>query len=125
MRRALASVILILAFIAAAPSAHAFSLLDPSTWTFPQYDWNSFKIQDPNSWPFIPVPEVATDPNGGVTYGVLPVWLFTDNKNEISGILAPDINANKIVTSTPNCAKNPSTRAFIAVTSIPEPSPCP
>jgi outer membrane protein assembly factor BamA len=68
--------------------------LDPSTWTFPQYDWNSFKIQDPNSWPFIPVPEVATDPNGGVTYGVLPVWLFTDNKNEISGILAPDINAN-------------------------------
>jgi hypothetical protein len=94
MRRALASVILILAFIAAAPSAHAFSLLDPSTWTFPQYDWNSFKIQDPNSWPFIPVPEVATDPNGGVTYGVLPVWLFTDNKNEISGILAPDINAN-------------------------------
>ena len=60
----------------------------------PQYDWHSFKIQDPNSWPFIPVPEVATDPNGGVTYGVLPVWLFTDDKNEISSILAPDINAN-------------------------------
>ncbi len=60
----------------------------------PHYDWKSFKIQDPNSWPFIPVPEVATDPNGGVTYGVLPVWLFTDNKNEISSILAPDINAN-------------------------------
>ena len=60
----------------------------------PQYDWKSFKAQDPNSWPFIPVPEVATDPNGGVTYGVLPVWLFTDSKNEISSILAPDINAN-------------------------------
>jgi outer membrane protein assembly factor BamA len=60
----------------------------------PHYDWRSFKLQDPNSWPFIPVPEVATDPNGGVTYGVLPVWLFTDSKNEISSILAPDINAN-------------------------------
>lgn len=75
-------------------SASQFSLLDPSTWKMPEYDWHSFKPQDPNSWPFIPVPEVATDPNGGVTYGVLPVWLFTDNKNEISSILAPDINAN-------------------------------
>jgi hypothetical protein len=94
MRRALASLILVTAFVIAAVPAHAFSLLDPSTWSWPQYDWSAFKIQDPNSWPFIPVPEVATDPNGGVTYGVLPVWLFTDDKNEISSILAPDINAN-------------------------------
>ena len=35
-----------------------------------------------------------TDPNGGVTYGVLPVWLFTDDKGEITNIFAPDINAN-------------------------------
>jgi hypothetical protein len=94
MRRILASLILITTFVIAAATAHAFSLLDPSTWSMPQYDWQSFKIQNPNSWPFIPVPEVATDPNGGVTYGVLPVWLFTDNKNEITSILAPDINAN-------------------------------
>ncbi len=94
MRRALASLILILAVVIASAPAHAFSLLDPSTWSWPQYDWSSFKIQNPNSWPFIPVPEVATDPNGGVTYGVLPVWLFTDDKNEISSILAPDINSN-------------------------------
>jgi len=115
MRRALASLILITTFVIAAAFARAdsppvsgapvptssvpvstsqFSLIDPSTWHWPQYDWNSFKIQDPNSWPFIPVPEVATDPNGGVTYGVLPVWLFTDNKNEITSILAPDINSN-------------------------------
>jgi outer membrane protein assembly factor BamA len=60
----------------------------------PHYDWQSFKIQDPNSWPFIPVPEVATDPNGGVTYGVLPVWLFTNDKSDITSIFAPDINAN-------------------------------
>ena len=79
---------------ATVPTSSSFSLLEPSTWKMPQYDWNSFKIQDPNSWPFIPVPEVATDPNGGVTYGVLPVWLFTDDKDEITSILAPDINAN-------------------------------
>jgi len=94
MRRVLASLILITAFVVAAATAHAFLLMDPSTWNWPQYDWSSFKLQDPNSWPLIPVPEVATDPNGGVTYGILPVWLFTDNKHEISGILAPDINAN-------------------------------
>ncbi|MGB8412537.1 MAG: BamA/TamA family outer membrane protein [Candidatus Binatus sp.] len=115
MRRVLVSLILITALVVAAPTAHAdpfsmsaapaptspaptppsrFSLMDPSTWSWPQYDWNSFKLQDPNSWPFIPVPEIATDPNGGVTYGVLPVWLFTDDKNQISSILAPDINAN-------------------------------
>src|ERR1700681_2726744 len=119
MRRILASLILITTFAIVAASARAdsstpatslasstppatvptlssssFSLLEPSTWKLPQYDWHSFKINDPNSWPFIPVPEVATDPNGGVTYGVLPVWLFTDDKNEISSILAPDINAN-------------------------------
>ena len=115
MRRILASLIFITTFVIAAATAHPdsspvasapvptssvptsssqFSLLHPSTWSMPQYDWKAFKVQDPNSWPFIPVPEVATDPNGGVTYGVLPVWLFTDNKNEISSILAPDINAN-------------------------------
>jgi hypothetical protein len=94
MRRALASLILIAILAIAPTAAHAFSLLDPSTWSMPQYDWSSFKLQDPNSWPFIPVPEVATNPNGGVTYGVLPVWLFTDSKNEISSILAPDINSN-------------------------------
>jgi len=119
MRRVLASLILIttLAIVAATARADSstpatslatstppatvptspsssFSLLEPSTWKMPQYDWSSFKIQDPNSWPFIPVPEVATDPNGGVTYGVLPVWLFTDDKGEITNIFAPDINAN-------------------------------
>jgi Omp85 superfamily domain len=119
MRRILASLVLITTFAIVAATARAdsstpsasladstppatvpssssssFSLLEPSTWKMPRYDWKSFSIKDPNSWPFIPVPEVATDPNGGVTYGVLPVWLFTDNKNEISSILAPDINAN-------------------------------
>src|ERR1700722_20815924 len=83
MRRALASIILVTAFMVASASAHAFSLLDsntantqafsllhPDTWS---HAFDSFQLMDPNTWPFIPVPEVATDPNGGITYGVLPV----------------------------------------------------
>ena len=114
MRRILASLILVTTFVIVAATARAdsstpstslasstppatvpttssppFSLLEPGTWRMPQYDWHSFKIQDPNSWPFIPVPEVATDPNGGVTYGVLPVWLFTDDKNESAASWRP------------------------------------
>src|SRR5713226_2080746 len=92
MRRALASIIiLITAFVVASATAHAFSLVDPSTWA---HAFDGFQLTEPNTWPFIPVPEVATAPNGGVTYGVLPVWLFTDSKDEITSILAPDINAN-------------------------------
>ncbi len=93
MRRLVASIALIGLLLAGA-NAHAFQLMDPSTWSWPQYDWHSFSATDPGSWPFIPVPEVATDPNGGVTYGVLPVWLFTDSHDEITSIFAPDINSN-------------------------------
>jgi len=104
MRRILASIILITAFVVVSVKAHAFSLLDqdkvntqafsllhPTTWS---HAFDNFKRMDPNTWPFIPVPEVATDPNGGVTYGVLPVWLFTNDKGDISSIIAPDINSN-------------------------------
>lgn len=94
MRRVLASIFIFLALVVTAASVHAFSLLDPDTWKWPSYDWSKFDATSPNSWPFIPVPEVATDPNGGVTYGILPVWLFTDSHDEISSIFAPDINAN-------------------------------
>ncbi len=98
MRRVFALIVAVVlaatSLMASASSAGAFSLLDPDTWKWPSYDWNSFSATDPNSWPFIPVPEVATDPNGGVTYGILPVWLFTDDKDEITSIFAPDINAN-------------------------------
>ncbi len=47
--------------------ADAFSLLDAAIRGAVQTQIRTF-------WPFIlPMPEVATDPNGGVTYGVLPV----------------------------------------------------
>jgi len=41
--------------------------------------------------PFIPIPEVGTDPNAGTTLGLLPVVLETDDKRQIRRIYAPDI----------------------------------
>jgi hypothetical protein len=59
----------------------------------------SFSLLNPHSWPFsfIPVPEIATDPNQGTTAGLLPIFLFTDDHHQISSILAPDINDNTII----------------------------
>lgn len=48
----------------------------------------------PAPGPFIVVPEIGADPNGGTTVGLLPVWLRTDAQHEIDGILAPDIYHN-------------------------------
>lgn len=50
---------------------------------------------DPKYAPFIPVPEIATDPNGGTTLGLLPVWLRTDDNGEITKIIAPDVLHNQ------------------------------
>lgn len=49
---------------------------------------------DPRTSPFIPIPEIATDPNGGTTVGLLPVLLFTDASQQIRQILAPDLTHN-------------------------------
>jgi outer membrane protein assembly factor BamA len=49
---------------------------------------------NPSTAPFIPVPEVATDPNGGTTYGLLPVWLSANDQHEIDRIIAPDVFHN-------------------------------
>lgn len=76
MKRVLAAILMIVLGMAWAQSALAYDLMDPS------------------SWPFIPVPEIATDPNGGTTIGILPVFLFTDTKNQIRDIFAPDVNWN-------------------------------
>ena len=49
---------------------------------------------NPKSAPFIPVPEIAVDPNSGTTLGLLAVYLKTDDKGEISEIIAPDFLHN-------------------------------
>ncbi|MGH8275216.1 MAG: BamA/TamA family outer membrane protein [Steroidobacteraceae bacterium] len=74
----------------------AFSLLQPQSWPAP-YNPNSWPAPlNPANWPFtlIPVPEVATDPNGGVTFGALFAFLFEDSQKQIQSIFAPDINDN-------------------------------
>ena len=38
--------------------------------------------------------EIATDPNGGTTVGILAAVLYTDSKNQITDIFAPDVETN-------------------------------
>jgi hypothetical protein len=54
----------------------------------------AFDLTDPNTWPFIPIPEVTTDPNGGTTYGLMAVLLNHKPDGSISSIFAPDITNN-------------------------------
>ena len=46
---------------------------------------------DVTSWPVIPVPVIDADPNSGVTLGVLPTWLRSNDQQQINRIIAPDI----------------------------------
>ncbi len=43
---------------------------------------------------YLPAP--SSDPNSGVTMGILPVFLFVNEKEEIAHILAPSITYNRI-----------------------------
>ena len=49
---------------------------------------------DVSTWPVIPVPLIAADPDSGVTLGVLPVWLQTNDQHQITRIIAPDLLHN-------------------------------
>jgi hypothetical protein len=85
MKRALIVIVLLVAMLSLGMPARAFTLLEPNTWP---------PALNPHDWPFdlFPIPEVATNPNGGVTYGVLLAFLFKDQQNHISSIFAPDLN---------------------------------
>jgi hypothetical protein len=87
MKRLFVAILLLLASIMTALPANAFSLLDTSTWP---------PSLNPHNWPFslYPIPEVATNPNGGVTYGILAAMLLKDNSGDIRYIFAPDVNNN-------------------------------
>ncbi len=52
------------------------------------------KWLDPAQAPFLPVPLIAEDPNSGLTLGLLPVLLSTNENSQISRIIAPDILYN-------------------------------
>ena len=42
----------------------------------------------------IPVPLIGADPDSGVTLGMLPVWLHTNDQHQITRIVAPDLLHN-------------------------------
>jgi outer membrane protein assembly factor BamA len=46
---------------------------------------------DPATAPFIPIPEIDTEPHSGLTLGVIPTWLHTNEHEELDRIIAPDI----------------------------------
>jgi hypothetical protein len=46
---------------------------------------------NPATAPFIPVPEIAVDPDSGTTLGVIPTWVKTDENNQVRRIIAPDL----------------------------------
>ncbi|HUY83920.1 MAG TPA: BamA/TamA family outer membrane protein [Steroidobacteraceae bacterium] len=49
---------------------------------------------NPDTAPFIPVPEIDVDPNSGTTLGLIPTWLVTNSKAQITKIIAPDVIHN-------------------------------
>lgn len=96
MRLGVRRIIILLATVAILlGSLGRASALNLSNFKLTNVNLSNFKLTDPDTWPFIPIPEVATDPNGGTTYGLLPVFLYHDKKSQrIRAIFAPDITNN-------------------------------
>ncbi|MBI3291527.1 MAG: hypothetical protein HYZ73_01780, partial [Elusimicrobia bacterium] len=46
-------------------------------------------------------PAIASDPNAGPTYGILPIWLRTNERGQILHLFAPSITYNAIFGPTP------------------------
>jgi Omp85 superfamily domain len=46
---------------------------------------------NPATAPFIPIPEIDTAPGSGLTLGVIPTLLSTNDRDEIERIIAPDV----------------------------------
>lgn len=49
---------------------------------------------NPGTAPFIPVPVIGVDPNSGTTFGIMPTFVHTNEHDEISRIIAPDLVHN-------------------------------
>ena len=49
---------------------------------------------NPTTWPVLPVPLTAVDPNSGTTLGIIPTMLVTNSRDEITDIIAPDFMHN-------------------------------
>ncbi len=49
---------------------------------------------NPETAPFIPVPLISADPNSGLTLGLIPTWVTTNDNHDVSRIVAPDVLYN-------------------------------
>jgi len=58
-----------------------------------KHSWTDY-LFDPSVAPFIPVPEIDVDPNSGTTAGLIPTVLITNDRDEITKIIAPTIDHN-------------------------------
>ncbi|HKD54679.1 MAG TPA: BamA/TamA family outer membrane protein [Steroidobacteraceae bacterium] len=74
----------------AADAPGALSTPAPATPPPPSSDWLA-RWTDPSSAPFIPIPEIDTDPQTGTTLGLIAVVLRVNARGEIARILAPDL----------------------------------
>lgn len=72
-----------------APGEASGPPLKPKPWYTPITRWF-----DPTTAPFIPVPEIAVDPDAGTTLGIIPTILVTDANHDIRKIIAPDLIYN-------------------------------
>jgi hypothetical protein len=79
------SVVSLTAMATLALTVAAAAADSPSSDTTPWHWW------DVRTSPFIPIPEIGTDPNGGTTIGILPVYLTRDPQGDVQQIIAPDI----------------------------------
>lgn len=77
--------------------AAAAAQTTPAPAWFPSQVSALWRWLDPRQAPFIPVPEIGTDPNSGTTFGILPVVLTTDEHQEITRIIAPDLVWNQFL----------------------------
>ena len=62
--------------------------LPPGTFPLPPLSQERVKVVS------IPLPVIASSPNEGITYGGLGVFLFHNQKDEISTLIAPQLNHN-------------------------------
>jgi len=57
----------------------------------PEVTHGFWSLFDGSRLPFVPVPEIDVDPYSGTTLGLIPVWIVTDEQQQIRRIVAPDV----------------------------------
>jgi outer membrane protein assembly factor BamA len=62
--------------------------------SFPAQALDFSQWLNPSTAPFIPIPEIDTDPDSGRTFGIIPTFLQSDAQGSITRIIAPQAYRN-------------------------------